>query len=125
MEINGLEQINHSFGREKANQVLAAVVRAVRRSLRAADFLFRYRDDEFLVVLLQTDVATSELIASRIRDAITKEPDSGVPLDVTLIISAAPGDGNSIEELVRAAESRLDDVRTNRLSRRRRPDSVH
>ena len=127
MEINGLEGVIHTFGREHSNRILAAVVRAVRRSLRAADFLFRYRDDEFLVVLLQTDIATSELIASRIRDAIAKEPDygTGVPLDVTLIITSAPGDGNSIEELVSAAESKLDDVRSNRSARRRRPDSVH
>ena len=57
---------------------LSHVVRAVRRSLRAADMLFRYRGTDLVALLLQTDRTTGDSIGQRISQAVadTKDKDA-------------------------------------------------
>ena len=53
-----------------AEPYLSHVVRAVRRSLRAADMLFRHRDTDLVALLLQTDRPTGMSIGNRISQAM-------------------------------------------------------
>jgi diguanylate cyclase (GGDEF)-like protein/putative nucleotidyltransferase with HDIG domain len=105
IDVKGLERINIERGRQEGDAILSKVVRATRRSLRAADMLFRYRDDEFIALLLHTERRTGNLITSRVQEAIRTEAiEHGEPrFEVTGVTVAAPEDGQSIDQLVERA----------------------
>jgi diguanylate cyclase (GGDEF)-like protein/putative nucleotidyltransferase with HDIG domain len=108
LDVDNLNQINESYGQTFGDQVLARLVRATRRSLRTADFLFRFRDDEFIVLLLQTDSETSANIARRISDTLQRESSATKPtFTVTIASATAPTDAQTIEELIDVATGRL------------------
>jgi GGDEF domain-containing protein len=86
--------------------VLARVMRAVRRSLRAADMLFRHNNDEFVALLLLTGDATGRLIATRITEAVQSEQDVAQGprhFNVTVTVVSAPENGRSVDELLAIA----------------------
>jgi diguanylate cyclase (GGDEF)-like protein/putative nucleotidyltransferase with HDIG domain len=108
IDIDGLSLINDTFGQLSGDQVLARVVRATRRSLRGADFLFKYRDDEFIVLLLQTDFETSMAVVRRIAEAIQRESALvGPPFSVSIGSATAPRDAQTIDELIAIAGTRV------------------
>jgi diguanylate cyclase (GGDEF)-like protein/putative nucleotidyltransferase with HDIG domain len=99
-----------SVGAKPAGQVatssLDRVIAEIRGSLRAADVLFRYGDDEFVALLAQTEQKSAYLVAARMCTAIAKlsiEERAGVLTGV----ASAPPDGGSLEALVQTARSRL------------------
>lgn len=89
-------------GRE---DVQSRVVSAARRSLRAADILFRYRSDELVALLLQTNDITARTIAARIGEAIRAEQQTTEhkPFLFSVGVASAPRDGGSVEELLEFA----------------------
>jgi diguanylate cyclase (GGDEF)-like protein/putative nucleotidyltransferase with HDIG domain len=125
LDIDNLNEINESHGKSFGDQVLARLVRATRKSLRTADFLFRFRDDEFIVLLLQTDAETSANVARRISDTLHRESASAKPpFTVTIASATSPTDAQTIEELIDLASSRLH-VRPFPPTRGLGADSVH
>ena len=100
------------FGRStpEESEGLADVVKAARKSLRAADMLFRYGDGDFVALLLQTDQATGAAIGRRIVDAIAEEPRQPATsiLSARVSVVAAPEHGKSVDELLESAFRRRD-----------------
>ena len=125
LDVDQMTEINAEFGQEGGDQVLARVVRATRRSLRGADFLFRYRDDEFIVLLLQTDADTCSTVARRIADALRKEATQSSPhFTVSMGSVTGPKEAHSIDDLIAVAAGAV----TRRLPEQSRPGnskSVH
>jgi diguanylate cyclase (GGDEF)-like protein/putative nucleotidyltransferase with HDIG domain len=125
LDVDQMTEINAEFGQEGGDQVLARVVRATRRSLRGADFLFRYRDDEFIVLLLQTDADTCSTVARRIADALRKEATQSSPhFTVSMGSVTGPKEAQSIDDLIAVAAGAV----TRRLPEQSRPGnskSVH
>jgi diguanylate cyclase (GGDEF)-like protein/putative nucleotidyltransferase with HDIG domain len=112
LDVDRLKQVNQQAGRDAGDAVLAHVARAIRRVLRGADILFRYADDEFVVLLSQTDSETAYLIASRVRAVLAASPyqlPDGRPLPtfVTIGIATHPIDGTSLTDLIAVARHRL------------------
>lgn len=112
IDVDHLELINKRFGRKVGDAVLALTVDATRRTLRNADLLFRAGSDEFIVLLTQTDAATAESIATRIRANVRSAPHalddgSSLRVDVRVGIATAPNDGTSLGDLLEAARHRL------------------
>ena len=106
IDVNDLERINRAHGRLVGDNVLSVVVRAARRSLRAADILFRYKNDEFVALLLQTSEVTGKTIANRISEAVALEQDvveNPLRFTVTVSVVSAPQDGRTVDELLATA----------------------
>jgi diguanylate cyclase (GGDEF)-like protein/putative nucleotidyltransferase with HDIG domain len=109
IDVDSLENINRLHGREAGDEVMSEVVRATRRSLRAADMLFRYGNDEFVALLLQTNQATGRAIANRISEAIAADQERLEPsrrFGITVAVVSAPQDGRTIDEVLDIAVSR-------------------
>jgi diguanylate cyclase (GGDEF)-like protein/putative nucleotidyltransferase with HDIG domain len=108
IDVDHLAALNEMYGHHSGDQILGRVVRATRRSLRAADFLFRYHDDEFIVLLLQTDQDTCNTIARRVREAVQRESATMLPaFTVSIAAATSPSDAEAIEELIEIATQRL------------------
>jgi diguanylate cyclase (GGDEF)-like protein len=126
VDVDSLTSINRRFGWSTGDQILAFVAEAIRRVLRGADVLFRYGNDEFVVLLAQTERPVAETIAARISDRIrTHSPNlstADIPeVRLRLGVATAPEDGTDLEALVRAARQR----ERNTSEMEKRPPSVH
>jgi diguanylate cyclase (GGDEF)-like protein len=88
------------YGAGVADQVMAHAAIAIRRSLRGADILFRYDDDEFVVLLARTDADLADQVARRIVEAaanlkLVVSPDEEISIAIRVGGATAPGDGRS------------------------------
>jgi diguanylate cyclase (GGDEF)-like protein/putative nucleotidyltransferase with HDIG domain len=90
--------------------VIETVAQAVRRALRGGDLLFRYASNELVVLLTQTDSATADLVAQRIKEAtdadLSSQAEAEFSVSVALGVATAPVDGLSVHDLVEAARVR-------------------
>jgi diguanylate cyclase (GGDEF)-like protein len=86
------------------------VATAARGCLRGGDILFRYAQNELVVLLTQTDAETAEGVAARIRAATAAALANYALYEhaivITLGIATAPIDGLSVHDLVEVARTR-------------------
>jgi diguanylate cyclase (GGDEF)-like protein len=69
-DLNGLKQINDSYGHQAGDLLLRAVVSAVKKLLRESDLLFRMGGDEFMVICPDTDKRGAFICAERMLEAV-------------------------------------------------------
>jgi diguanylate cyclase (GGDEF)-like protein len=115
VDVNGLEMIDTSYGRQVGKDALNHVVACIRRHVRSADVVFRLGPDEFVVVLVDADKVLAAAVAARIRQQIESQAigtSIRLYVRVTIGVAAAPDDGKGVETLIAAA----------RLRTGRRPD---
>jgi len=107
--------INDRFSHLEGDRVLKIIGATLNAEVRAADIACRYGGDEFVILLPRTDAeaarAVAERFQARLREtcAFADPPYSWGMLTTTIGIACFPADGTfeTIEELVRAADSRL------------------
>jgi diguanylate cyclase (GGDEF)-like protein/putative nucleotidyltransferase with HDIG domain len=111
VDIVHLNEINIRYGREAGDEALRHVVKHTRASLRVADILFRYGDDEFLALLNDADLETADSIGARIRENIRVHPfDAGdelIALRVSVTAFNAAADAKSFTEHIASARQRV------------------
>jgi diguanylate cyclase (GGDEF)-like protein len=71
-DIDRLKLINAGFGRDAGDDVLRVFNARVLRVVRSSDWIARVVDDEFVVVLPETDLDGAALVAERIREAMAE-----------------------------------------------------
>lgn len=69
-DLNGLKQINDSYGHQAGDLLLRAVVNAAKKLLRESDLLFRMGGDEFMVICPDTDKRGAFICADRMLEAV-------------------------------------------------------
>lgn len=114
IDVNGLENINTSHGREIRNDVLNHVASCIRRHIGPADVVFRYGTDEFVIVQFDTDKVLATAVAARIRQRVEARPigtSLRVRVRVTVGVAATPDDGQTLESLIAAARQRIGTTR--------------
>ena len=88
--------------------LLVSVAAATRSALRATDLVFRYSDDEFVILMPETSPATTARIAQRVATSLLDAASGAADLQVEIGIALAPRDGESIQRLLAAARSHLE-----------------
>lgn len=74
LDIDHFKAVNDQFGHRAGDDVLKGVALRLRAALREADLAARIGGEEFLIVLRDTDRATAELVAERLRVAVGSRP---------------------------------------------------
>jgi len=69
-DVDQFKAYNDVYGHPQADSILREVTRALERSLRASDALFRYGGEEFLAVLPGVDLDGARVAAERLRGAV-------------------------------------------------------
>jgi len=69
-DIDYFKKVNDSYGHAMGDEVLIAITKVLDSCLRSSDLLSRHGGEEFLIVLPQTNLESSTLLAERIRTSI-------------------------------------------------------
>jgi diguanylate cyclase (GGDEF)-like protein/putative nucleotidyltransferase with HDIG domain len=108
MDVDDFKKINDQWGHAIGDRLLASISRVIRKELRQMDILCRYAGDEFVAIMPMASQSMSEMVAERIKKAVTEHKFSvrtGKTVDVSIStgISCFPENGETTEELLTAA----------------------
>jgi diguanylate cyclase (GGDEF)-like protein len=78
MDLNGFKALNDRDGHAAGDRVLKEVAAAWQNALRATDLLARIGGDEFVALLPMCGGPDMEMVAERLRDAVTHSAGSGL-----------------------------------------------
>jgi diguanylate cyclase (GGDEF)-like protein len=110
LDLDKLKTANDTFGHDAGDAILAAVGHRLRAAARAADAYFRLGGDEFMGIL---DVGSDGTAAARRIAAAVAEPIPfaavALAVEVSIGLAAYPADGQSAEDLMRAADAAMYD----------------
>jgi diguanylate cyclase (GGDEF)-like protein/PAS domain S-box-containing protein len=71
-DINGLKLVNEAFGNEEGDRLLCMIADIFRKSCRKEDIIARYGEDEFMVLLPNTDEETASRVGKRVMELCKK-----------------------------------------------------
>jgi diguanylate cyclase (GGDEF)-like protein/PAS domain S-box-containing protein len=113
MDLDGFKAINDELGHPMGDLVLISFAERLRSVLRASDTAARLGGDEFSIVCENTEPTDAEVLADRLRVAVT-EPLSlsgtDVSVGISIGIGSAPGGeepGDVYERVVREADDAM------------------
>lgn len=87
VDIDEFKKINTSFGHAAGDKILKIIARAIRQQLSPTDFIARFSDDAFMLILPETDEETRNKRLGCIREAIVKLPFRFRDKNVTISVS--------------------------------------
>jgi diguanylate cyclase (GGDEF)-like protein/PAS domain S-box-containing protein len=105
-DLDELKRINDSHGHLVGSQALCRLADVLSSCCRVIDTAARFGGDEFAVVLPETNVEEASLVAQRVRESVAND-DKGPKLSVSFGIAVHPQNGDTIESLLRHADSEL------------------
>jgi len=117
LDLDDFSQINQTYGRLAGDFVLKEIAYAASRALRKTDFLARYGPDELAAVLSSSDAEAARNVATRIQDFVSmcrfNLPDIRQKvLTISIGIALFPEHGNTVDELVVAANRALEEAKS-------------
>lgn len=97
VDIDHFKSINDTYGHLAGDEVLIEVSQRLRTSLRGDEVFARYGGDEFSVLLPDTDLATAQQVAERLRAVVseTNVRTQRAEVSVTVNVGAACADAKS------------------------------
>jgi diguanylate cyclase (GGDEF)-like protein len=116
MDVKNFKFFNDTYGHQVGDQVLRTVARCLTEATRTSDVLGRFGGDEFMAILLDTDSRGTIEVCSRIAERLAREAfqeaNDGRRIPIALSFGAAlyPDNGNTVMELLSAAQSNLEDA---------------
>ncbi|WP_198341827.1 ligand-binding sensor domain-containing diguanylate cyclase [Oceanisphaera avium] len=96
LDIDHFKLVNDTWSHEVGDQVLKVVAELIRNEIREVDFPARWGGEEFTILLPNTDLMTSVLVAERLRESVMEHDFGYLAADFKLTVSiglaeAAPG----------------------------------
>ncbi|KKW68633.1 hypothetical protein AAV94_04460 [Lampropedia cohaerens] len=112
IDIDNFKQINDRFGHLYGDEVLLLVANLLKQGFRSTDRVFRYGGEEFVVLLRAADLATTEHVLERLRQAIAAHrfPQVG---QVTVSIGFSRAGDATLSTLIEQADRALYYVKRN------------
>jgi two-component system cell cycle response regulator len=92
IDIDYFKRINDSIGHQGGDEVLREAALRIRAELRLSDALARFGGEEFVALLINSDLASTAVVAERIRAGIADRPfvlADGTPIAFTVSLGVA------------------------------------
>ncbi|KKC38870.1 response regulator PleD [Devosia epidermidihirudinis] len=112
LDIDHFKAVNDTYGHDVGDAVLKEFSARMKRNIRGVDLACRFGGEEFVVMMPDTDVQQADVVAERVRQAISERGfDVGVgrPLSVTVSVGVALYEGgtDTPESLIKRADVAL------------------
>jgi len=110
LDLDRFKQINDSLGHLFGDRVLIEVAHRIKGCLRQVDTTARLGGDEFVLLLHQTDVLGAEQTARRLMEVMSRPFEiDGMKFSLALSIGIAlyPQDGETLDDLIKNADSAM------------------
>lgn len=125
LDLDGFKSINDNFGHKAGDKLLKDIAVVMGRQLRDYDFLSRYAGDEFVAIIPETtDEAVVEL-CQRMEKAVSEYKlavgkDGFASVGVSLGAAAYPNDGDTLDQIIIAADKAMYEVKGRRKAKLKR-----
>jgi diguanylate cyclase (GGDEF)-like protein len=110
-DVDGFKEVNDEYGHDRGDAVLRDVAYELRKRLRSFELVYRLGGEEFLIVLPGIAGEAGVEVAERLRAAIEQSRPQGIPITISLGVSAAGGEEVDYDTLFRAADAALYDAK--------------
>lgn len=112
VDLDNFKPINDSYGHLSGSSVIKQVAEVIKGELREVDSVFRYGGDEFVVLLIETDMKKGEKVAERIRLRIENarfkvEGSQEVHLTASLGVAGFPEHSMNKYQLLKLADDSM------------------
>jgi diguanylate cyclase (GGDEF)-like protein len=108
IDADNFKSVNDQHGHLAGDQVLKEIANIIQENVREIDIVGRFGGEEFCVVLPDTDLEGSRLVAERIRKSaekrVIKAYDSTLRMTLSIGLAIYPSDGKLLEELMDKAD---------------------
>jgi diguanylate cyclase (GGDEF)-like protein/excisionase family DNA binding protein len=101
LDLDDFREINNRMGHQAGDEALRQIAKALIRSGRDSDLVFRYGGDEFAFLLPHTDAAGAIAVAERAHHAVRA---LGGPVTASVGVATFPIDGGTAAEVLLAAD---------------------
>ena len=112
LDVDGFKGFNDTYGHDVGDKVLQKVARLLKASFRFSDYICRFGGDEFTIIMTEMSPELKNVIEAKValvRKGLFDTSD-GLP-KVTLSIGVSFGNGESADEIFKAADTALYDVK--------------
>jgi diguanylate cyclase (GGDEF)-like protein len=106
LDLDGLKKINDAQGHLAGSRALCRLADMLRLYSREMDTAARYGGDEFVLILPETDLDAARLVAQRISRRLAEDGEEP-KLSVSIGMAVYPDDGETINEIMGAADQDL------------------
>ena len=115
--VDNLPQVKVRLGAKEAARATRGIIRAFSKILRDSDIVAKASDQEFYLLLPETDFFGAMIFARRAAAALREDADvmdveARLPLAVTGGAASFPKDGEDFDELVHRCRRRMDEGRS-------------
>jgi diguanylate cyclase (GGDEF)-like protein len=112
VDLNGLKQINDSYGHQQGDRALRVIAEVFRRHVRDYDTVVRYAGDEFFIILPDMTNKVAEETVLRIKEAVRNTcvemlPGRSVNLSASFGVATFPGDAEHADALIAVADQAM------------------
>ncbi len=108
--IDRYNEINEEYGVETGDLLLKEVITIIRNKVRVDDYIIRWNNDNFLVVLNFTPLSNAGIVAEKIRSVIYKTDFSYIKKQVSVTV-AAVSNQDTMHETISKAENLLSSLK--------------
>ena len=110
-DIDNFKNLNDMFGHDAGDYVLKTIGRILKNQVRGIDCPSRWGGEEFLIMLVETDLEGGQRVAERIRRKIEntnfKYKNTKLPVTMTFGLSIYQITDDNIDECVKRADKAL------------------
>ena len=108
IDVDGLKNVNDTFGHEQGDLALRGLANTMRKTLRASDVGVRTGGDEFLVLMAQSGLEEARVAAERVREAVELQGRADPKIAISVSAGVAAWRlGRSSEQVLEAADAML------------------
>ena len=123
MDLDGLKQINDTFGHQEGNRALVEAAEVIRDSFRHSDILARLGGDEFTALMLDAGKDSIGVVLRRVEQKLDScNAMLSRRYDLSLSIGIVPGDTDRLSDAEQLlSERQFEDAVTPHITRPRAP----
>jgi two-component system cell cycle response regulator len=109
IDLDGMKQINDTFGHQEGNRALVDAARVLKDAFRQSDVLARIGGDEFAILIADADGSSIETVGQRVQQKVLScNADPGRQYDLSFSIGIIPDDAtqqSGLEQLLSQADA--------------------